>query len=66
MSMSKKKLKKRSAVNHIPTTQPAVVAPSAFGYEDMLAELEAIVTDAEVRLTGEDVIPDSTALSQAL
>ena len=31
-------------------------APRAFGYEEMLTELEAIVSDAEVRLAEEDEI----------
>lgn len=59
-----KKTKKRPAINPVPVTQPAV--PVAFGYEEMLTELEAIVVDAEVRLAEEEVIPDSTALTRTI
>ncbi|MDU2940866.1 MAG: hypothetical protein E7B59_17070 [Enterobacteriaceae bacterium] len=65
--MSKKTTKKRPAINPVPVTQPAMVAvPPAFGYEEMLSELEAIVVDAEGRLAEEGVIPDSAALSRTV
>lgn len=50
-----KKVKKK-----VPTVKSEVVqtppAPRAFGYEEMLTELEAIVSDAEVRLAEEDEV----------
>ncbi|POP44011.1 hypothetical protein CHU32_15230 [Superficieibacter electus] len=61
--MSKKTTKKRPAVSPAPAT-PVAVVPPAFGYEDMLSELEAIVVDAEVRLADEEVIADGVALSR--
>lgn len=65
--MSKRTTKKRPAINPVSVTQPEMVAvPPAFGYEEMLSELEAIVVDAEGRLAKEDVIPDSAALSRTV
>lgn len=61
--MSKKTTKKRSVVNSVPAAPVAAVTP-AFGYEDMLSELEAIVVDAEVRLADEKAIADGVALSR--
>lgn len=56
--MSKKTLKKQQPAKNI-----AAVVPPAFGYEEMLAELEAIVVDAGVKQTDRPV-PDETALSR--
>lgn len=50
----------KKAKKEIPTVKSDVAqtppAPRAFGYEEMLTELEAIVSDAEVRLAEEDEI----------
>lgn len=48
--MSKKSSKKRQPKAE-PKKQEVV---TTFGYEEILTELEAIVTEAEIRLTEED------------
>jgi len=54
LRMSKKAKKQAPTVkSDVAQTPPA---PRAFGYEEMLTELEAIVSDAEVRLAEEDEI----------
>ncbi|WP_336218232.1 hypothetical protein [Citrobacter amalonaticus] len=50
--MSKKVKKQVSAIKSEAAQTPP--APCAFGFEEMLTELEAIVSDAEVRLAEED------------
>lgn len=50
--MSKKTKKKVPEVTS--STTETVVVPHSFEYEEMLTELEAIVADAEVRLTEEE------------
>ncbi len=53
--MSKKSVKKESAPESVASQQPAFEkTASAFGYDEMLTELEAIVADAQVRLAEED------------
>ncbi|KAA0543414.1 MAG: hypothetical protein WAX30_21415 [Citrobacter portucalensis] len=47
--MSKKSSKKRQ-----PQAEPKKQETVAFGYEEMLTELEAIVADAELRLEDEE------------
>lgn len=51
--MSKKSAKQRQSVSK-KSVQETVSKPAPFGYEEMLTELEAIVADAEIRLTEED------------
>lgn len=52
--MSKKQQQKAAKQTRISAPQPAAEAPvTAFGYEEMLSELEAIVAEAEVRLATE-------------
>lgn len=53
--MSKKKVQKERAPESVASQQPAFekTAP-AFGYDEMLTELEAIVADAQIRLTEEN------------
>ncbi|POT54935.1 hypothetical protein C3432_23850 [Citrobacter amalonaticus] len=51
--MSKKSTKKRQPVRKA-IVQEESGSPVRFGYEEMLTELEAIVTDAEVRLAEEE------------
>ena len=48
MSKKSRRLPKNVPEPAIPEATPAP-APRAFGYEEMLTELEAIVSDAEVR-----------------
>ncbi|WP_155483993.1 hypothetical protein [Trabulsiella odontotermitis] len=49
--MSKKRQPKTApAVLSAPSENGDIVVPAAFGYEDMLSELEAIVAEAEIRL----------------
>lgn len=50
-----KKQKKMKPVAKVPVEQPvAAHVRLAFGFDEMLSELEAIVADAEVRLSEED------------
>jgi exonuclease VII small subunit len=48
-----KKAKKQAPTGKVATTETDT-APRAFDYEAMLTELEAIVAEAEVRLSEED------------
>jgi hypothetical protein len=53
--VSKKSVKKERAPESVASQQPAFEkTASAFGYDEMLTELEAIVADAQVRLAEED------------
>lgn len=53
--MSKKSVKKERAPESVASQQPAFEKTvPAFGYDEMLTELEAIVADAQVRLAEED------------
>ncbi|WP_437888982.1 hypothetical protein [Phytobacter sp. V91] len=53
--MSKKIVRKNKAPESVVTLQPTAEASvSAFGYDEMLTELEAIVADAATRLAEED------------
>lgn len=48
--MSKKKRPRPEPVQAPADTQsPQGIAPSPFGYEEMLTELEAIISDAQAR-----------------
>ena len=52
--MKKKSVQYRTS-KHIPTQQSTPAeSPQSFDYDDMLTELEAIVSDAEQRLAQED------------
>lgn len=54
-SVSKKTVQKNRAPESVVTLQPTTeVSARAFGYDEMLTELEAIVADAAVRLAEED------------
>ncbi|WP_197276155.1 hypothetical protein [Kluyvera genomosp. 1] len=50
--MSKKNKKQQQTVDAV-TAAPSVEAPAAFGFEEMLSELEAIVVQAQSRLDEE-------------
>jgi hypothetical protein len=51
MHVSKKRQSKTAAdIISAPSENGDVAVPVAFGYEDMLSELEAIVAEAEIRL----------------
>jgi hypothetical protein len=52
--MSKKSNKKPQVKKQVKP-QAAVTTPTSFGYEEMLGELEAIVTDAKVRLAEQEL-----------
>ncbi|SFR14173.1 MULTISPECIES: hypothetical protein [unclassified Enterobacter] len=53
--MSKKQKKNKPVAVKVPVMQPeAAHVRLAFGYDEMLSELEAIVADAEVRLSEEE------------
>lgn len=53
--MSIKTVQKNRAPESVVALQPtAKVSAPAFGYDDMLTELEAIVADAAVRLAEDD------------
>ncbi|WP_162838549.1 hypothetical protein [Trabulsiella odontotermitis] len=52
--MSKKRQPKTAPdIISAPAENGNVAVPVAFGYEDMLSELEAIVAEAEIRLIQE-------------
>lgn len=53
--MSKKSNKKPQAKKPVKPQVATAVAPTNFGYEEMLGELEAIVTDAKVRLAEQEL-----------
>lgn len=49
--MSKKRQPKTAPdIVSAPAETGEIAVPTAFGYEEMLSELEAIVADAEIRL----------------
>nr|WP_225612280.1 MULTISPECIES: hypothetical protein [Raoultella] len=54
MSVSKHKKKAKKAVS---SPEPLLTEPTkavSFGYEEMLSELEAIVSEAEIRIQDEE------------
>lgn len=53
--MNKKNVRKERAPESVVLQQPVFEKKApAFGYDEMLTELEAIVADAQVRLAEED------------
>ncbi|MGY6027739.1 hypothetical protein [Phytobacter sp. AG2a] len=53
--MSKKTMQKNKATENVVALPSATEKPApAFGYDEMLTELEAIVADAEVRIAEDD------------